>query len=46
MVVTILLCIAIILLAALAPKPVGWVALALAVLALLFALLGQPIVFK
>lgn len=40
LVITILLCVALILLGAIAPKPIGWVALAFAVLAFLLAVLG------
>jgi hypothetical protein len=40
LVVIILMCVALILVAAVGPKPVGWVALALATIALLMAVLG------
>lgn len=40
LVITILLCVAIILLGAVSPKPVGWVALGFGVLAFLLAVLG------
>lgn len=40
LVITLLLCVSVILLGAIAAKPVGWVVVALGVLALLLALLG------
>lgn len=40
LVALILLCVAVILLAATAPKPTGWIALALTVIALLIVVLG------
>jgi hypothetical protein len=40
LVVIILLCVAVILLGAIAPKPIGWVAIGFAVLAFLLAVLG------
>lgn len=40
LVITLLICLAITLLGAQAPKPIGWIALGFAVLAMLFAILG------
>jgi len=45
MVTIVLLCVAMILVGAVEPKPVGWVVLTLAVLALLFEVLG-PHLFR
>jgi hypothetical protein len=40
LIITILICVAVILLGAIASKPVGWIAVAFGLLAMLFAILG------